>query len=115
MPVIPFARIAALSTVLFSVISQADCNRPTSPVLPDGSQATKEEMIKGQKAVKTYMAGTNQYLECLNKQEQENAETDTDEIKASRVQAYNAAVADMEQIAASFNGEIKRWKAQSDK
>lgn len=106
-------RVAALTTMLFSAVSQADCSRPDAPAMPDGSNATKEQMIEGQQAVKAYMADTNQYLDCLSQQEKENAETETDETKAARLQSYNAAVADMEQVAASFNGEIKKWKAQS--
>ncbi len=105
-------RVAALTALLFSTLSHADCSRPDAPAIPDGSKATKEQMIEGQQAVKAYMAGTNQYLECLTQQSKDSAETDTDETKAVRLQSYNAAVTDMEEVAASFNGEIKKWKAQ---
>lgn len=72
-------------------------------------------MIEGQKAVKSYMTGTNGYLECLNQKEQKVAEADTEEAKATRLEAYNGAVADMETVAANFNTEIKKWKAQPAK
>jgi len=44
----------------------ADCSYPPPPdKLPDGSTATKEEMMAGQQAVKTYDKAINAYLACI--------------------------------------------------
>jgi hypothetical protein len=102
----------------------AACPYPQAPAqLPNGSTATKEEMIEGQKAVKQYDKDINQYLTCLDGDFQaaltKGAETLTPEQKQEmqqvQTQKHNAAVDELEALAARFNEQVKVYKARSDK
>ena len=97
------------------------CDYPKKAEVPDGATASKEEMLAGQTSVKTYMAAMETYLACIEKDEKDTLATLTDiteEEKATRDAAltkkYNAAVAEMELIAAQFNEQVRAYKAQSE-
>ena len=42
-----------------------DCNKPASPELPDGANASMEEMLAGQQAVKAFQTENLEYMDCL--------------------------------------------------
>ena len=96
----------------FSSLALAECDRPAAPELPDGEVSDLAAMVEGQKAVKTYVTGTEAYLECMSA-ENESAEEMTPEEQAERVNAHNAAVDEMEAVAAQFNEEIREYKAKA--
>lgn len=102
--------------LLGSTTVAAQCSRPEAPELPDGATADLEAMVAGQKAVKTYVSGTEAYLECMNaalaERDMEGGEEPAEEQNA-RIEAHNAAVDEMEAVAASFNEEIAEYKAKS--
>jgi len=50
------------------------CDYPERPTLPDGNTASKDEMIAAQTAVKTFLAGVDEYLECIEQEEKEAIE-----------------------------------------
>ena len=90
-----------------------DCNRPPAPTVPNGAQATNDDMVATHGAVKTFMADTQGYLECLQKIEarHQEAETLTPELQQEYVTRYNAAVDSMETVAAEFNQAVRDYKA----
>ena len=94
------------------------CEYPKRADVPNGSTASKDEMIAGQKSVKGYMAAMEEYLDCIDEEEKSAVETAelSEEERASRDAAftkkYNAAVEEMEIIAARFNEEVRAYKAQ---
>lgn len=94
------------------------CDYPERAQIPNGSTATRDEMIAGQQSVKAFITAMEEYLRCI-----EGAEADVkasedidDEEKASRVAAlikkYNAAVDDMNIVAAQYNDEVKAYRDQ---
>lgn len=95
----------------------ADCDMPSSPQLPDGGAASMEQMLAGQKAVKTFQTANLAYMQCLEPalaaaeaaaKEGDDAATEKyKEIEA----AYNAAVSQEEEVAGQFNTEIREYKA----
>ncbi len=95
----------------------ADCEAPAAPELPDGSTATMEQMLAGQKAVKTFQAANLDYMKCLEPDltAAEAAAKAGDEGAAEKYQAaqetYNAAVSAEEAVAGEFNTEIREYKA----
>jgi hypothetical protein len=97
----------------FSSISFAECERPGAPSLPDGAVSDLATMVEGQKAVKSYVAGTEAYLECLAAEGEAAGEEATPEEQAARVDAHNAAVDEMEAVAGQFNEEIAEYKAKA--
>ena len=115
MKLIKFA-IAGLA--LSSTVSLAsDCQPPSKPALPDGASASMEQMIEGQKAVKTFQASLMEYLQCLEVEmtaAQTAAEAGTDgaaETYKGIEETYNAGVSMEEELAGQFNTEIREYKA----
>ena len=97
------------------------CDYPTRVLIPNGNTATKEEMIEGQRGVKQYVADMETYLECIvaeEKQAQEEMGTLAPEVEQEREdllnKKYNAAVDEMERVAAQFNAEVQAYRARED-
>jgi hypothetical protein len=95
----------------------AACEYPRQPDMPDGTNASKDAMIAGQKAVKAYMASMDEYLACIEEEAvAAKSEDEAPEITAQREallnKRYNAAVAEMEEVAARFNEQVRAYKEQ---
>ena len=110
------ATIAA--TTLLTPLALA-CDYPTKVDIPNGGTATKEDMLQGQRAVKQYVADMEAYLECIVSEEK-IARSEIDDLQPEDEQQredmlnkkYNAAVDEMERIAAAFNTEVQAYRAQ---
>ena len=83
------------------------CDYPALITVPDGESSTMEELIVAQNAVKAYMDGMETYLTCVSAAG-DNAPADYKAIMFSR---HNAAVAEMEAIASSFNEQVQAYRA----
>lgn len=113
--------LTVLALVLGANLALADCDAPAEPEIPDGASATLEDMLAGQKAVKTFQAANADYLACLEKAYEKAAKAaskGSDDAKAAAeadykkgLDAYNAAVAKEEDVAGQFNTEIREYKA----
>jgi len=115
-------RNTVLGLVLVSPFSMAsDCTAPDTPQLPNGATSTMEQMLGGQKAVKTFQTANLEYMACLEenlKATEEAAKAASDEEKETAqatydqaVETYNAAVSKEEEVAGQFNTEIREYKA----
>ncbi len=111
-------KIAVLSLALGSGLCAADdCVQPDVPTIPDGSTSSLEQMLEGQKGVKTFQAANLEYMTCLEAQlgaaEAQIKEGDKDATERyTRIQeTYNAAVSREEEVAGQFNTEIREYKA----
>lgn len=62
--------VAASALFAFPALGLA-CEYPERPDLPDGSTASKDEMIAAQKAVKAFLADVDEYLTCIEKEEKD--------------------------------------------
>ncbi len=112
-------KIAIAATILFIAPVALACNYPKRANLPNGSTASKEDMLAGQRSVKAYMATMEEYLTCIDSGGKNAVAAlidPTDEELARREAAntkkYNAAVEEMELTAARFNEEVRAYKAQ---
>ncbi|MEM6819242.1 MAG: hypothetical protein AAF578_10680 [Pseudomonadota bacterium] len=104
---------------LFGQSAWAACTYPTKIDIPNGATATQEEMIEGQKAVKQYMADMNTFLDCIEAESKATmAEDEASEAKAEREailsKRHNAAVDEMETVAANFNDAVRAYKARQE-
>ncbi len=92
--------IIAAAVLLFAVPALGfACEYPERPELPDGSVASKEDMIAAQTAVKAFLASIDEYLDCIEQQEKdaiaamENPDEETirrrDELLSKRFDAAN--------------------------
>ena len=93
------------------------CDYPARADVPNGNSATKDEMIQGQRKVKSYMAAMEEYLTCIESAEQETVAGNDDldeEQKQQRIamfnKKYNAAVEEMNLVAEQFNTQVRAYK-----
>lgn len=114
-------KIAAAVVFLCLSVPAIGCDYPERADIPNGSTATRDEMLAGQQAVKDYIAAMEEYLACIDEEEQAVLETlpdISDEERVNRERAltmkHNAAVEEMEVLAARFNEEVRIYRAQSE-
>ena len=107
--------------VIIFVPAALACDYPQRISIPSGSSATKDEMVAVQKDVKKFMAAIEEYLACIEDEDEQNragieepdlmVEAQRDEML---IKKHNAAVDDMEKVAARFNEEVRSYKARKD-
>jgi hypothetical protein len=79
----------------------AGCQAPPSPPLPpNGTTATREQMISAQAAIKGYNAAVGVYTECARKE-------GANELVIGRV------IDQLEKLAEQFNAELRAFKQKS--
>lgn len=106
--------------LLFGASAVFACDYPHRADVPDGTSATKEQMIEGQRGVKAYMSAMDEYLSCIETAEQATiaGADDIDEAtKQQRIEMYNkkynAAVDEMNLVAEEFNVQVRAYKERS--
>ena len=109
-----------VSIIFFAPVALA-CDYPERVTVPNGGSATKDEMVAGQRGVKKFMVDMEEYLECIeeeDKLDRAGIEERDPIVDAQRdemlVKKHNAAVEDMEKVAAHFNEEVRQYKARRD-
>ena len=114
----------ALAAALTAAPVHADCPYPAAPEkLPDGSSATLEEMVAGQKAVRAYDKAINDYVACIDRELDEAIKKGGDQLKPQQktdmqhveAQKHNAAIDQLQSVADRFNEQVKVFKARTDK
>ena len=111
-------KVSALALLLGSGYAVAgDCTAPAMPTLPDGATASMEQMLEGQKAVKTFQAANLDYMKCLEpglteaKTKAEAGEEGASDTYNAALEVYNAAVSSEEDLAGRFNQAVRDYKA----
>jgi hypothetical protein len=101
--------------------ANAECAYPKAPAaIPDGAQASEQEMMDGMKAVKQYDQDVNAYLACLDSEAQariKEAGPDAppehiEQIKAIQSKRHNAAIEQLQAHAAEFNEQVRAFKSR---
>lgn len=112
----------SLTAALFAGQAFAACTAPGNSVsIPNGSKASKDEMIAAQQAVKAYDAAVKSFIECLKKDQDAEivagGEKMTDAQKAKVAGRYvdrqNIEVDKLQKVADKFNAELKAYKAKN--
>ena len=118
---IPLSLVFALS---FAAHARADCSYPKSPAAPpDGSTATKDQMVAAAKDFKTYNSDMNAYLDCLQLEIDAAAPKDPSKLtkdeqakvkqqQALLTQKHNAAVDELQAVVGRFNEQLRIYKAK---
>ena len=113
-------KFAVLGLALGSTVSIAgECVQPDKPAMPDGAKASMEDMLNGQKAVKSFQAANMDYMKCLEEAHKaaeaaaapDRSDEDKMATQAAFEETYNAAVSVEEEVAGQFNTEIREYKA----
>ena len=97
------------------------CDYPKRVDIPNGATATKEELLQGQRDVKAYVAEMEEYLDCIVTTEKA-ARSDMDDLEPEVEQQredmlnkkYNAAVDEMETVAAAFNTQVQAYRSREE-
>jgi hypothetical protein len=117
---IPLALVLSLG---LAAHAHAACSYPQSPASPpNGSTASREEMIAAKHDFDRYNSEMNAYLDCLNLEMSTaapaNAKLTGDEKKKADqeqkilVQKHNAAVDELQAVVGRFNEQLKLFKAK---
>ncbi len=86
------------------------CEYPPLVTIPEGREATLEEMLEAQTRVRNYVTAMESYLACVN-EELTVAGNEAPEIfKNIMFSRHNVAVAEMEAMAAHFNEQIQLYR-----
>jgi hypothetical protein len=97
----------------------AECIPPEPPIVLDGAQSSKEQMLAGQKAVKTFQTANLDYMACLEPQidaaQAESGSKEASDTVKKLEEHYNAAVSAEEGVAEQFNTAIRAYKAATPK
>jgi Spy/CpxP family protein refolding chaperone len=88
--------------------------------LPDGSTATKEEMLAAKKKVTDFDKAIMAYTDCIRKEHEETLAKSTDLTEEQKKQMqlmvdqkHNAAVEADEALAARFNEQLRAYNAKA--
>jgi hypothetical protein len=92
-------------------MSAAACENPAAVTIPDGKSSTMEQMLAAQAQVKAYQAAMTEFLACIDSELEAEGEQAPEDFKSLMVSRHNAAVAEMEGVAAAFNDQIKAYRA----
>jgi len=93
----------------------AECAFPSADGLgiPDGSQASKEELLAAIQRVKDYQATMIWFRDCLDAELAEMEQPPPLEATQFRDLRFNASVTSEEEVAARLNAEIRAFKARA--
>ena len=89
------------------------CDYPALITVPDGESSTMSEMVTAQNAVRAYIDAMDVYLICVNAELSAAGDNAPADYKAIMFSRHNAAVAEMEAIASSFNEQVQAYKAEN--
>jgi hypothetical protein len=92
-------------------LGAAACEAPSPVAMPDGSTSTRDQMLAAQAQVKAYQAAMNEFVACIDSELDAQGEQAPEEFKSLMVSRHNAAVAEMEGVAASFNEQLRAFRA----
>ncbi len=106
---------------LAAVQANAACEYPVAPgKFPDGTQATKEEMLAAKKLVVQYDADMTTYLNCIQAEfDAKVAALDKatpaqkSEMVRMQDQKQTAAIDEVKAVTERFNEQLRAWKAKA--
>ena len=113
--------LAVLLASLFSIPVASACEYPERAEMANGMTATKEEMVASQRSVKAYITAMEDYLDCIEAEESDAVdalnEPDDDTLDQRKTvfnKKYNAAVDEMQLVAAEFNEQVRAYKGRDE-
>jgi hypothetical protein len=89
----------------------SSCTFPATPAVPDGAQASEADMIAAGSAVRAYIAGTEQGLECLTAAQDGLGAEITPEQQQRITTAHDGAVDAMSLVAEGYNAAVRAYRA----
>ncbi len=105
------AEMKSVSGQILKTCKQAPTN--DKPSIPNGMQASKDDMIAAMHAVKAYNAKGYAYLGCLDKLQASWGKDVTPTQKEIIAIFHNKVVKDMQDVAELFNEALRAFKGRS--
>ena len=101
--------------------AHAACTYPIAPgKFPDGSVATRDEIKTAKDTVVKYDADMNTYLVCIRGEYEKKVAAQADatpeqkaEMERMHTQKEDAALAEVQDVVARFNEQLKAWKEKN--
>jgi hypothetical protein len=101
--------------------AQAACAYPVAPgKFPDGSQASKDEMLAAKGLVVKYNADMDTYLGCLKTEYDASiagltspTKDDLAKLEKAQTQKQDAALKEVTDVTERFNEQLRAWKAKN--
>ena len=94
------------------------CDYPERPSIPDGSTASKEELLAAKDGVATFLAGVDDYLTCVETDEKEAVAAlespDTEDLKRRDEMIsskFDAANDEKALVGEQFNQQVRAYNA----
>ena len=106
---------AATLLLLSAGALHAECAFPSadSLAIPDGSKASKEELLAAIQRVKDYQATMISFRECLDAELAAAEQPPSLEATQFYTLRFNASITSEEEVAARLNTEIRAYKARA--
>jgi len=102
----------AVLVAAFAFLSTASaCENPAVVAMPDGKTSTKEQMLAARDQVKAYMKSMQDFMDCVDKEAAAKGDGAPPEYKDQMIGRHNAAVSEMEAVAAAFNDQLHAYNA----
>ena len=112
-------KLTVATVTMFVPALAFTCDYPERPSLPDGNTAPKEDMIAAQGAVKEFLAGVDEYLICIEKEEKDavDAMEDPDEETLKRrdellSKRFDAANEEKFLFGEQWNQQVRAYNAK---
>jgi hypothetical protein len=77
--------------------------------IPDGKTSSKEQMLAARDQVKAYMKDMETFMACVDQEAAAKGDGAPEEYKNQMAGRHNAAVAEMEAVAAAFNDQLHAY------
>ena len=112
--------LARAEPVPTAIAALQDCTAATPPsAVPDGSKASREQMVAARTAFQQYDAATNTFTQCVDqtiervmKQFPQASAADLETLKTLRTGAHNTAVDQEQAFADQLNAQVRAFKAK---
>ncbi len=118
------SKISVASVLMFATSLAIACDYPERPGIPDGSTASKEELLAAKDSIQQFMADVDAYLQCIENEESAAA-AELDNPSPEEIQRredmlnkkFDAANEEKALLGEQFNQQIRLYNAkiQEDK
>ncbi len=89
-----------------------DCAFPEPPVVPDGNTAAQADLAAASAAIRAYQTDMQASFACIEEAIESLGEDITPEQNSALTSLYNNGVEQIEVIAASFNAQLRLFRAR---
>ena len=89
------------------------CEYPPLVTIPEGREATREEMLEAQTQVRTYVTAMESYLACVSEELTVAGDDAPEVFKSIMFSRHNVAMAEMEAVANHYNEQLQIYRCST--